>query len=53
MKIKSELKRLEEEPKVSSRHEVERDGDADVFELSLDELSYVAGGYGYIKSGWD
>jgi hypothetical protein len=45
MKLKSELKRIEEELKVSSRHEVERDGAADVFELSLDELSYVAGGF--------
>jgi hypothetical protein len=45
MKIKSELKRIEEELKVSPRHEVERDGDADVFELSLNELTYVAGGF--------
>jgi hypothetical protein len=44
MKLKSELKQIEEELKLSSRHEVERDGDAEVFELSLDELSYVAGG---------
>jgi hypothetical protein len=48
MKLKSELKRIEEELKVSSRHEVERDGDAEVFELSLDELSYVGGG-GFTK----
>ena len=44
MKLKSELKRIEEELKVSSRHEIERAGDADVFELSLDHLSYIAGG---------
>jgi hypothetical protein len=44
MKLKSELKRIEEELKVSSRHEIERAGDADVFELSLDQLSYIAGG---------
>jgi hypothetical protein len=52
MKIKSELKRIEEELKVSSHHEVERNGDADVFELSLDELSYIAGGHIVIKTGF-
>jgi hypothetical protein len=44
MKLKSELRRLEEEVKVSSGHEVLRDGDTDVLELSLDALSYVGGG---------
>jgi hypothetical protein len=48
MKLKSELKQIEEELKVSSRHGVERDGDTDVLELSLDELSYIAGGH-FIK----
>jgi hypothetical protein len=49
MKLKLEPKRIEEELKVSSRHEVERGGDADVFELSLDELSHVAGGISVTK----
>ena len=46
MKLKSELKRIEEELKVSSRHVVEGDCNAEVFELSLDELSCIAGGSG-------
>jgi len=46
MKFKSELERIEQELRISSRHEVEGDGNAAVFELSFDDLSYVAGGGG-------
>ena len=49
MKLESELKRIEGELKVSSRHEVEHAADADAFELSLDELSHVAGGISVSK----
>jgi hypothetical protein len=44
MKVHAELKRIEEEAKVSSHSGVNGNGNADVFELSLDELGYVAGG---------
>jgi hypothetical protein len=49
IKLKSELKRIEEELKVSSRHEVECGDYADVFELSLNELGHVAGGFTVTK----
>jgi hypothetical protein len=50
MKLESELKRIEELLKLSSRREAEGDGNAEVFELSLDDLDYIAGGYrGNIK----
>jgi hypothetical protein len=51
MELRSEPMHIDVHVKVSHR-EVERDGKADIFELSLDELSCVAGGSGsdyYIK----
>jgi hypothetical protein len=51
MKLRSEPQRIEVQVRVSHR-EVEGDGNAEIYELSLDELSCVAGGSGsdyYIK----
>jgi len=44
MKLNQELKRIEGELKISSLHDVELNSNAKAFELSLDELRYVAGG---------